>query len=393
MCIDCILVVWYDVGMSQVLNRSRRRPDAKTGDAELLVVDRVEGELRKIITTSGARLPQERDLADQFGVRRQSVRHAIARLKKERLLRSVRGKGTFVVSKSPRVTTVHLITNATNTVYGLTFVGVISDVLREQGLLAHVISVNTLDQVAHMGLDASHSLGAILVGPFSRQAISDLVKSSSFPIVHVSDMEEKVRTPPVCDTVLSDNAALGYQATEYLIRQGHRRIAMVGWGPFMVWDHELYRGLCDALRCHGIEPDPTWSVRLATEHDPEGTKALGIQARRQIDEWFQRNQVPTGLVYYGDDELRAREGLCEVFGDLFAPQAMVAVLSLEILQNTFRGRTDAVAVTCRFRDLATRAIELLDRRRREPGPPTREFHGRVFLVRRRDGIWREETPT
>ena len=54
-----------------------------------------------------------------------------------------------------------------------------------------------------------------------------------------------------------DNIEVGYHVTEYLIRQGHRRIAFVG-GPeqFVRSPNQRYEGYCRALIAHGLVPDP-----------------------------------------------------------------------------------------------------------------------------------------
>ena len=48
----------------------------------------------------GTRLPSEPDLASQYEVNRDTVRHAIRELVAEGTLRVVRGKGTFVLGKN-----------------------------------------------------------------------------------------------------------------------------------------------------------------------------------------------------------------------------------------------------------------------------------------------------
>ncbi len=66
------------------------------------LTDRIYGELLARITDGrlgdGSRLPNERLLAEQFGVSRVTIRRALARLRDERLIQSVQGAGTFVAS-------------------------------------------------------------------------------------------------------------------------------------------------------------------------------------------------------------------------------------------------------------------------------------------------------
>lgn len=64
------------------------------------LTDRIHADLLARITDGrlgdGARLPNERVLAEQYGVSRVTVRRALARLRDERLVQSVQGAGTFV---------------------------------------------------------------------------------------------------------------------------------------------------------------------------------------------------------------------------------------------------------------------------------------------------------
>ncbi len=55
------------------------------------------GDIETGVIAPGARLPADTDLATRFGVNRHTVRRALSHLQGEGLLRSERGRGTFVV--------------------------------------------------------------------------------------------------------------------------------------------------------------------------------------------------------------------------------------------------------------------------------------------------------
>ncbi|MEU4653380.1 winged helix-turn-helix domain-containing protein [Streptomyces sp. NPDC023723] len=65
------------------------------------VVHHIAGQIRSGRLPAGARLPAERDLADQYGVAVNTVRRAIRELRDQGLLITVPVKGTFVRAEEP----------------------------------------------------------------------------------------------------------------------------------------------------------------------------------------------------------------------------------------------------------------------------------------------------
>ena len=67
---------------------------------------RLENDLRQDILSNrlsgGEALPTEKELSDQYGISRNTVRHALANLVDEGLLSKVHGSGTFVVPAEER---------------------------------------------------------------------------------------------------------------------------------------------------------------------------------------------------------------------------------------------------------------------------------------------------
>ncbi|NEB14916.1 winged helix-turn-helix transcriptional regulator [Streptomyces coelicoflavus] len=67
----------------------------------LQVVERLTEQIRAGRLPVGARLPGERDLADEYGVAVNTVRRAIRELRDQGLLITVPVKGTFVCAEEP----------------------------------------------------------------------------------------------------------------------------------------------------------------------------------------------------------------------------------------------------------------------------------------------------
>jgi DNA-binding transcriptional regulator YhcF (GntR family) len=375
--------------MVQVDNKIRKANAIQ--DQSLLVVDRIEKELRKFTQNPGIKIPHERDLAVQYKVSRYSIREAISRLKKDRLIRSIPGKGTITLAPPRKLTTVHLISNSTS-VYIMIFIGVIAELLREKGFSTNIIcSPHFVEEWQNVAHQTECSLGGILVDSLCQPDIISLTQNSTLPLVQVSETFEPYRSPPVCDTVVNDNRALAYCATDYLIHQGHRRIAFVGWNEPHIWDHDLHSGYTEAFRSHGIDPNPSWLVRLPDKRGPTKPENFDLMETRslaQIQEWSSSGNPPTAVVSGGDDELWVRECFHKYFNNRFDDNAMMPMMFWEILQTHYRGSSPLTATCGRLRDLAERAIELLQRRQYTQGPPTREFHGRVYLAHRQNGNWK-----
>ncbi|KXT76547.1 GntR family transcriptional regulator [Streptococcus sp. DD12] len=72
--------------------------------AYIQIHDRLRDEIDKGEWRIGSRLPSERDLADDFGVSRMTMRQAIGLLVDEGLLERRRGSGTYVVGSQVRET-------------------------------------------------------------------------------------------------------------------------------------------------------------------------------------------------------------------------------------------------------------------------------------------------
>jgi LacI family transcriptional regulator len=115
--------------------------------------------------------------------------------------------------------------------------------------------------------------GIVLVGAIPRQMIESVVASAQLPIALVDNCFSEC----AWDAVVTDNPRGAYMATELLISQGHRHIALLG-GP----DHpsivERRAGYEDALRQHGLAPTVVPSAGLDIADGERGAVELLRQA-------------------------------------------------------------------------------------------------------------------
>jgi len=366
-------------------------------DAELLVVDRVEQAIRREVIrlqcVKGAKLPEERVLGRRLQASRRSVREALKRLRRENLIRSIRGKGTFIIPAGTKARGVHLICGETHHPYAMMCVRVLSEELTRRRLSCNlVISNEPIWDWDFISANQPEANGVILVSQRSRGLLETLCRKCAMPVVLVGDMDEEFRSPPVCDQVLRNSFAMAYRATEYLIDRGHRRIALMVWDIRKVGSREMQSGYIEALQAHGIDPDPSWVIsfpRLAftAETKPILPPVPDPSVARQINGWFADTEPPTGFIHSTALETQIRDMLHFYFRDHFDYGSVVAVTYDEDLAMWYSGLQDMAAVTVSLRQIATRALELLLSPRKAGEPPRREILEQVHLRRRINGVW------
>ncbi|MFO1058822.1 MAG: LacI family DNA-binding transcriptional regulator [Dongiaceae bacterium] len=130
----------------------------------------------------------------------------------------------------------------------------------------------------------SLSVRGFILAPTStsdNQHIVSLARDGS-PIVLIDRVAESVR----CDSVVVDNEGGARKAVDYLIANGHRRIALLRDDSRIFTAQERLAGYRNALQAHGIAPDDSLVgvSRSTVEHAIEATIRL-----------FSRRDRPTAL--------------------------------------------------------------------------------------------------
>lgn len=98
--------------------------------------------------------------------------------------------------------------------------------------------------------------GIIVIGKPQNDYLKLLYRNKKIPMVFLDfcDKEELV------DSVVSAGFYGMYRVTDYLIRNGHTRIAFVGTLMYTESITDRYFGYCKALMEHGIERRPEWVI-------------------------------------------------------------------------------------------------------------------------------------
>ncbi len=381
--------------------KTTKSSNVLTLDSDMLEVDRVERQIRKDLAalpvgTSNHKLPRERILAEKYGVCRTTFRQVINRLKRDNIISSVWGKGTFVTPpRSKTKTDVLLLCNDAQNQYNTMAIGSLSALIRQRDHISTVVvSDDPLSEWDKIHQTHPDACGAVLIGPFVlRKDLVRLKELCRLPLVHVGDLAEEIRGPAICDNVINDNAAMAYRAMEYLIKQGHRNIAWLTWEQSYVWDHEIRRGYTEALKMHGIEPDENLIIP-STFRPPGMTReelwradiALGLKKK---ESWLARGKTPTALIHSCGVEAWIRDLLHYCFKDFFQYNSIVTMTYDEILRQNYIGFREATAVCVNFEELARRALDLLLRPRSDIEQPCREILERTHFYRRIHGNWQE----
>ena len=106
----------------------------------------------------------------------------------------------------------------------------------------------------YISLLRTHRVDGIVWAPTGRleDYPADEFKSFAIPLVFVDRVLSSFQS---YDSVLLNNRAAGFQATNYLLDLGHRRIAMISGADFLEPARERSDGYRDALRKRGIPVD------------------------------------------------------------------------------------------------------------------------------------------
>jgi GntR family transcriptional regulator of arabinose operon len=195
----------------------------------------------------GDKLPTEKELAQKFGVSRITSKRALEDLKVEGLIYRVRGSGSFVsgLEKNPdkffgnslnnrvdysRVVPIVLPFDVSNGGIMNVVIGA-SRVMDEKGYILSIHCCNDdINEEKKLLLNLyEKNVAGIIHYPISDRKnleIMNYLYLKNYPIVTIDKYYESI---PI-SYVVSDNLKGAYEAVQYLISKGHKRIAFVSDG-------------------------------------------------------------------------------------------------------------------------------------------------------------------
>jgi len=316
------------------------------------------------------------------------------RLKRDKLVRTIRGKGTFILEKPKRVKDILLLAKEPYQECQNICVRVFSKLMNASGASANlVLSQDPVREWDDILQHRPNVGGAILVSKYPRDMLAKLTRQSDLPVVCVSDLDEAHRGLAVCDTVLPNWWAMGYCCVEHLIRQGHKRIALLSWELDKSNGREVLRGYRDALQTHGLDSnsdDILDNPANPFSENPSEWLLAGDTARDRLSRWADSQDAPTALIHGSSHELPLRDMLEHTLKNHFAPDSVVGYAYKEQLPLGYMGRTDMDMICASLEGVAHRALQLVKRSRTPETPCIQEFREEIFLCQRRNGAWSEK---
>lgn len=223
----------------------------------------------------GERLPPVRELERRYATSRATIVHALSLLEQQGWIEKRQGSGCYVKQPDDRLSTsqrlVGFVARNTDSEVILRVYAGIERVARIHRLHVLVASADDRYDVEReqVGRLVQAGCQAIVLFPVTRterQLRDDYLKREflDFPIVLVDIAYPEQKRPQV----VFDNYLLGYEMTEMLLHEGHRRIAFMdveaGEEQLMHYStRERYRGYLDALHHAGVpaHPEDHWVIR------------------------------------------------------------------------------------------------------------------------------------
>lgn len=244
----------------------------------------------------GSRIPAERQMCEELGVSRVTLRRAMEALHREGFLEARRGGGTWLIK--PLAAPVphpadsqRLIGLIVPTVEN----SLISRIVR--GAEAYASSADYHVALAHDHGDMDYQLyqlrrmaeggvrglavypdSANLIRP-EFHALIQQIEEHSIPLVmidrYVPDLE--------VTSVMSDNYTGMYAATEHMILSGYRRLGLLSFGPEGgVADRERRKGFLHALEDYQIASAIPFDIQLGTrDHEVTAREAIATQLQEK----------------------------------------------------------------------------------------------------------------
>lgn len=248
----------------------------------------------------GQQIPTENELMNQFNVSRVTVTNAIKQLVEEGTLYRVAGKGTFLKESLNKntVDSIGLIMPEDQTMLMSTLLHAVEAACRKNNLFLTVRFTKTdIEERDSIHLLINSGVRGLLILPIGKEVYNMTIlnlKTNNFPFVLLDKYIPGVET----SAVYSDNRSGGYIGTSYLVKKGHRNIAIVSSAVSQTSSTEdRFLGFLDAAREHKLTLQPeNWLTRIQDNF-------IHVQEEfdRVIDNWLDQLKDVTAIFSFHKD--------------------------------------------------------------------------------------------
>jgi GntR family transcriptional regulator of arabinose operon len=249
----------------------------------------------------GEALPSERQLVLDYGVSRITVVKALDLLVRDNLVERQHGRGNFVMAHAEPLACMEncriafCVPTPSESYIFSTLMGATRVAMRNR-IQLQIVAVEADEEEVKAVRDvvASGVAGMIIFSRSTRTnaAFYAELQEKNFPFVMIDRYCPDVHT----DRVLFDDTMAGYQLTEFLITQGHRRIAALPGSEEVSSVEDRLRGYRKALEDHGIAYDT--GLVCQSVYEALGISRESIQSSRGATEKLierVRESAPTAI--------------------------------------------------------------------------------------------------
>ncbi|WP_174807143.1 GntR family transcriptional regulator [Paenibacillus ehimensis] len=250
----------------------------------------------------GKQIPSENEIAEQFGMSRQTVRQTFGELEKEGWLERIQGKGTFARIPERRegelAKTIGIITTYISDYIFPHIVRGAEAELRSRGyrLLLSSTDNNKEKEMESLQLMASQPISGLIIEPTkSAEGNPNLayfleLQEKGIPYLMINEKYQELECP--CLKVKDESGS--YKAVQYLLEQGHTRLA----GFFKRDDLQgvnRLKGFLAAHKAAGVSVSAKSVVTYTTEQKND------LPYRQALQMLTEGEERPTAFVCYNDE--------------------------------------------------------------------------------------------
>ncbi len=252
----------------------------------------------------GQRLSDERTLAKEYNVSRDTIRRALEHLSEEKVIDRIQGDGTYIRDQAP-VT----LQKIAAIFYGFEVPGeeYMFSVLSTLGRRA---AMNNAEMVFRSFLNKGeleagikelektpNLLGGILLSANTFDEIEFIRDLASFPLVLMGDMAFPTRTRLVINQVAGSDYHWGFVVGQELMKRGCTRLAGAMIDSYFIWTAEFIQGCFDACRSLAEPMKKVFTFQKDNEADlrPPNPLAMIAWAEQLVNDWKETGWMPDGI--------------------------------------------------------------------------------------------------